>query len=260
MTRKLILSISLLCFAGTIYAQEEPLIKKWSYNTAYLMPARKWESGIVQPFRYGINNKLEVFGNVLMFPFIPNAGLKVGWGIKKDFIISSEHSLSVPTPFLNFVSTSGIGGLISPEYSFSFIMDINNSIVVSRKIAPTTLLSAQAGFIFAIRSVKPDPQSTIDLPMVYPRMAQDYEGTSIRFGTEVKGSIGKKWFYEEGLQVFIITRPENNFFFENKGTLMWAVGKSLRIKGGYVLSYGEYPYVNPKWQIRPTLDFVFGSK
>jgi hypothetical protein len=260
MIRKTIVCIAIICSTYTLFAQDAPLIKKWSYNTAYLMPVGKWESGIVQPFRYGISSKLEVFGNVLMLPFIPNAGVKVAWGTKKDFVISSEHSLSVPTPFLNFVSTSGIGGLISPEYSFSFIMDINNSIVVSRKIAPKTLLSAQAGFIFALRSVKPDQQSTIDLPMVYPRMAQDYEGTSIRLGTDIKGSLSDKWFYEEGLQVFLITRPDNNFFFENTGTLMWAVGQSLRIKGGYVLAYGEYPYINPKWQIRPTLDFVFGSR
>jgi len=260
MIRKLILSISLLCIASILQAQDEPLLKKWSYNTAYLMPAGKWESGLIQPFRYGINQKLEVFTNVLMLPFIPEAGAKLSWGTKNDFVLASEHSLSVPTPFLNMVSTKGIGGLISPEYDFSFILSVYNGLIISRQIASKTLVSAKAGLAFAIRAEKPDPQSTIDLPVFYPRMAHYYDGASIRLGGAVKGSLGEKWLYEEGLQVFIITRPENNFFFENTGTLMWAVGKSFRIRGGYILAYGKYPYVTPKWQLWPTLDFVFGSR
>jgi len=260
MIRKLIISISLFCFVSILYAQDEPLLKKWSYNTAYLMPDGKWESGLFQPFRYGINQKLEVFTNVLMLPFIPEAGAKLAWGTKNDFVLASEHSLSVPTPFLNMMSRKGIGGLISPEYDFSFILSVYNGLIISRKVAPKVLVSAKAGFAFAIRAEKPDPQSTIDLPVFYPRMAHYYDGASIRLGGAVKGSLGAKWFYEEGVQAFIITRPENNFFFENTGTLMWALGKSLRIRGGYILAYGKYPYVTPKWQMWPTLDFVFGSK
>jgi hypothetical protein len=122
------------------------------------------------------------------------------------------------------------------------------------------MITANAGYVFAFRGKKPDPQSSIDIPLFYPRMAHYYEGTSIRLGTAVKGSIISRWFYEEGVKAFIITRSENNFFFENTGTIMWALGKSLRIKGGYILAYGKYPYVTPKWQMWPTLDLVFGSK
>jgi hypothetical protein len=260
MIRKLIITISIVFFAGLLHAQDEPLMKKWSYNTASLMPARKWESGLFQPFRYGINQKLEVFTNVLLLPFIPEAGAKLSWGTKNDFAIASEHCLSVPTPFLNMISRKGIGGLISPEYDFSFILSVSNSIIVSRKIASSAMITANAGYIFALRGKKPDPQSSIDIPLFYPRMAHYYEGTSIRLGTALKGNISSRWFYEEGVKAFIITRSENNFFFENTGTIMWALGKSLRIRGGYILAYGKYPYVKPKWQMWPTLDLVFESK
>jgi hypothetical protein len=260
MIRKSIACLAIIFCTNGLHAQDEPLLKKWSYNTSYLIPKGKWESGLFQPFRYGINQKLEVYTNVLMLPFIPEAGVKKAWGTKSNFVIASEHSLSVPTPFLNFISRKGIGGLISPEYDFSFILSVSNTIVVSRKIAPSALLSAKAGFVFAIRGEKPDPQSTIDLPVFYPRMAHYYDGTSLRLGAAVKGRLSEKWFYEEGVQIFIITRPEYNFFFENTGTLMWALGQSLRIRGGYILAYGRYPYVTPKWQLWPTLDFVFGSK
>jgi hypothetical protein len=260
MIKKLMVCFILACCVEAGFTQDTALLKKWSYNTAYLMPSGKWESGLFQPFRYGINPKMEVFTNVLMLPFIPSAGLKYVHEPWNNLLIASEHSLSVPTPFLNFVSRKGIGGLISPEYTFPFILSVSNSILGTREITPSLLLTAKAGFIFALRTGKPDPQSTIDLPVFYPRMAHYYEGATVRVGASAKGSLSPKWFYVEGVQAFIITRPENNFFFENTGTIMWAVGKSLRIRGGYILAYGEYPYVNPKWQLWPTLDFVFGGK
>ena len=260
MIRKLIVCLIFINCVNWGFSQDEPLLKKWSYNTAYLMAAGKWETGIFQPFRYGINQKLEVYTNVLMLPFIPEAGAKLSWGTRNNFVIASQHSLSTPSPFLNFISRKGIGGLISPQYDFAFILSVNNSVIISRRIAPKVMASAKAGFNFALRGNKPDRQSTIDLPVFYPRMAHYYDGTSIRLGGAVKGSLGTKWFYEESVQAFIITRKENNFFFENTGTIMWAFGKSLRIRGGYILAYGKYPYVTPKWQMWPTLDVVFGSK
>jgi hypothetical protein len=251
--------VTIFCFKYSL-AQESTLLNKWSYNTARLMPVGKWESGLIQPFRYGISEKIEVRGNVLIMPFIPNAGVLIAQGTKNDISFASEHSLSIPTPFLNFFSMQGTGGLISSEYDFSFILSVYNALLVSKQITPNTMLTAKIGYVFSIRKEKPDPNSTIDLPVFYPRMAHYYEGTSIRPGVAVKGTLGNKWFFEEGVQAFIITRPENNFFFENTGTLMWAVGGSWRIRGGYILAYGKYPYETPKWQLWPTFDIIFGSR
>jgi hypothetical protein len=260
MQGKLVLYLLIIWFAIPSMAQEGNVLNKWSYNTALLMPTGKWESGLMQPFRYGIAEKIEVRGNVLMMPFIPNAGVFISQGQRNGFTFASEHSLSVPTPFLKFVSRQGIGGLISSSYEFSFILSVNNALLATKQLTPKTLVTAKIGYAFAIRSEKPDPNSTIDLPVFYPRMAHYYEGTSIRPGAAVKGTLGNKWFYEEGVQAFIITRPENNFFFENTGTIMWAAGGSWRIRGGYILAYGKYPYQSPKWQLWPTFDVVFGSR
>jgi hypothetical protein len=258
--KKAILVLLLVCTAVMVYAQESLIIRKWSYNTAYVMPAGKWESGIFQSFRYGLNEKTEISTQALMLPFIPSVGIKRSLGSHGGFDLAGTHLLSVPTPFLNIVSRKGIGGLISPEYDFSFIASLASSLLVSRQLSPSLIATADAGFVFAVRGTKPDPQSTIDLPLFYPRMAHYYEGTSIRLGGAVKGSFARRWLYEEGARVFLITRSENNFFFENSGTLMWAVGKSLRIRGGYILAYGKYPYGSPAWQLWPTLDLVFGSR
>jgi hypothetical protein len=260
MRLKQILFFAIIFCATHGLTQESKLLSEWSYNTANLMPAGKWESGLIQPFRYGINEKIEVRSNILIMPFIPNAGVLIAQGEKNDIFFASEHSLSIPTPFLNFFSMEGTGGLISSEYDFTFIFSVYNALLASKPITKNTLLTAKVGYAFSVRSEKPDPNSTIDLPVFYPRMAHYYEGTSIRPGVAVKIKLGDKWFYEEGVQAFIITRPENNFFLENTGTLMWTVGGSWRIRGGYILAYGKYPYKTPKWQIWPTFDVVFGSR
>lgn len=260
MSLKRIFIIIIICFATPVIAQESSVLSKWSYNTAYLIPEGKWESGLIQPFRYGINKKIEVRSNLLIMPFIPNAGILINQGSKNEFTFASEHSLSVPTPFLNFFSREGTGGIISSQYDFEFILSVSNVFYGSRPISPNMLLTAKIGYVFAIRSEKPDPHSAIDLPVFYSRMAHYYDGTSIRPGIALKGSPGKKWFFEEGVQAFIITRPENNFFLENTGTLMWAIGGSWRIRGGYILAYGKYPYEKPKWQMWPTFDLIFGRK
>lgn len=260
MSLKHILSFTIIFWANHCLAQESTLLNKWSFNTANLMRSGKWESGLIQPFRYGINEKIEVRANILIMPFIPNAGVLIAQGTKNDISFASEHSLSIPTPFLNFSSREGTGGLISPQYDFSFILSVYNAVLATKQITSNTSLTAKIGYVFAIRSEKPDPNSTIDLPVFYPRMAHYYDGTSIRPAITVKGKLGNKWFYEEGVQAFVITRPENNFFIENTGTLMWAVGGSWRIRGGYILCYGKYPYETPKWQLWPTLDVVFGSR
>jgi len=242
-----------------ISAQETTLRERWSNNTAFLMPAGKWESGILQSFRYGLNKRLELRSNAIILPIFPNAGIKIGLGKRKGFLFASEHSLSYPTLFLNTVSFKGTGGLISPQFHFPFILSVSNSLIVTRLIGSASLLSADAGISFAIRKSKPDYQSTIDLPLLYPRMAHFYEGASVKTGLSFKSLIFQKLFYEENMQLFCITRSRDNLFAENSGSIMWAVCKSVRLKGGYTLSWGRYPFGN-HIQMWPTFDIVFGSK
>lgn len=248
-----------LLFVNNLFSQEINLIGKWGYNTAYTMPPGKWESGLFQPFRIGLNEKLELNSNLILMPLLPNAGVKLAHISKQGFQIASEHSLSYPTLFLNVVSFKGTGGLISPQFDFPFILSVNNSVIITKPVGTSSLLSADLGFVFAIRQSKPDYNATIDLPLFYPRMAHYYEGASVKAGITFKGSISKRLFYEENVRMFLITRERENVFIENYGTIMWSAFGSLRIKGGYVLSWGKYPFGN-YWQLWPVVDFVFGSK
>ncbi len=258
--KKTSLLFLLLAAITSVTSAQSPFVTKYmSYNTAYLLPEKKWESGIRQPLRIGLSQKAEIYSTVLALPFTPNAGVKLAWGELGSFRVATTHSLSVPSPVLNILSRKGIGGFISPEYSFPFILSINNSVIASRPVCDSALMTFKADFMFAIRGSDIDPQSTIDLPVIFPRMAHYYKGSSVRLSANIKTPVIKKLGVEEGLQLFIITRQDNNFFAENTGYLYWKMSKKMLLKAGYNLSYGMYPFGN-HWQLWPSLDLLFGSR
>jgi hypothetical protein len=223
------------------------------------MPAGKWESGLFQPFRLGLTNKAELRSQALLMPVLPNLGIKLTLSEGKRFRWASEHSVSYPTLFLDIVSMKGTGGLISPQFEFPFMIAFSNSLLASLSAGTSTLITAQAGVDFAIRSFKPDYQSSIDIPFVYQRMAFLYEGASLKSGISVKKAITGNLFFEESVRIFLVTRNRDNLFLENSGTLMWSGHRSFRAKAGYIFSWGNYPF-GSHMQVWPAVDILFGSK
>jgi hypothetical protein len=240
-------------------SQTNSLSEKWAGNTAFIITPGKWESGIFQPFRFGLNNRIELMSNAVLMPFLPNAGVKISLRSEKGFLLASEHLVSYPTLFLNLMSFKGTGGLISPQYSFPFIITFSNSLLVTKLVGSSSLLTADAGFIVAIRGSKPDYRSSIDIPFIYQRMAHYYDGVSVRAGISFKGTIIKNLFFEEGARVFLITRNHDNIFIENSGAVLWSSKSSFRLKGGYLLSWGKYPF-GKHLQLWPAFDIIFGSR
>jgi hypothetical protein len=90
-------------------------------------------------------------------------------------------------------------------------------------------------------------------------MAHFYEGASLRTGLSVKKAIARNLFCEEAVRFFLITRSRDNLFLENTGTLMWTSHRSFRIKAGYIVSWGNYPF-GIHLQMWPAVDILFGSK
>jgi len=234
--------IFLFLLACIFWAQETTLRDRWSNNTAYIMPIGKWESRIFQSFRYGLNKRLGLKSSAILFPVFPNAGIKVELGTRKRYVFASEH-LSYPTLFLNTVSFKDTGGLISPQFHFPFILSIDNSLIVTKPIGRTSLISADA---------------VISLSLFYPRMAHYYEGKSMHANLSFKSLIFKKLFYKENMCMFCIIRNRDKLFAENSENIMWTVNRSLRLKGEHTLSWGKYPFGN-HIQMWPMLDIVFGN-
>ncbi|MDP4276449.1 MAG: hypothetical protein Q8914_02345 [Bacteroidota bacterium] len=258
MKRRTLSGVIIFLLICQVQAQNSLLRGKWSDNTAYTLKKGNWETGIIQPFRYGLTGRTELRTNLLLMPVLPNIGIKTTLYTGNELVVASEHAVSYPTLFLKVVSRKGIGGLISPQYDFPFLLAVNNSLITSKPVSANALLSIDVGLAFTIRGQKPDPQATIDLPFIYPRMAHYYQGVSIRTGLSYKGLLTDRLFYDEQLRLFQITRNSDNVFVENGGSLMWAVCHSLRLKGGYAFSWGKYPF-GKHFQLWPTVDIVFGS-
>jgi len=257
MFKKCIINLGLFLLTIVLCAQGDMLPDKWSSNTAYLMSKNHWEIGLFQQFRYSLNGKVEIMGNAVSIFLLPNAGVRISMGTVKGIVLASEHSISYPTLFLNLVSFKGTGGLISPQYDFPFMLSVSNSLLMTKPLGASSYFTASAGFSFAVRDYKPDYQATIDLPVFYPRMAHYYDGVSIRAGLSFKGPLAKRFWHEENIRMFFITRENENIFIENSGNITWEVGKSFHLKGGYILSWGRYPFGN-YLQLWPVIDFVFG--
>jgi hypothetical protein len=257
--RLIVLVIFFFGFSLSAFSQENKVTEKWTDNTAILIPSGKWESGIFQSFRIGINKKTELKSYALLMPVLPNAGIKFSVRSGEGLLLATEHSISYPTLFLNLVSFKGTGGLISPQYSFPFMLTVSNTIFASKPTGTSSLLTASAGFAFTIRNGKPDYQSSIDIPFIYQRMAHYYEGMSLKTGISFKGTMAKNLCFEESARLILITRNRDNLFIENSGSVMWSGKGSFRIKGGYLFSWGNYPFGN-HCQLWPAIDFIFGSR
>jgi len=257
--KKIIIYIIAIIIANEVIAQTSPLLNRWSYHTAYLMHKNKYESGIVQPFRYGISDRVEITTNVLQNIAVPNAGVKVFIADVKGFHMASEHGLQYNSLFFKLLSRKGIAGILSPQFPFPNLFTFSSSFLVTKQIFDTAYVTARAGFFLGMRDGYLSPLATVDLPVIYPRNSHLFNKCTFRLGADIRGKIKRSWGYMFDLQFFVLPISEHNFFMENTGVIMCNWGKHCRFKGGYKLCYGDYPF-GKQWHLLPTLDIVFGSK
>ncbi len=255
----LLAAICITTISLNLFSQDKEIIKNWSENTAFTIPAKKWESGFTQALRIGVSDKVELRSSIFL-PIFPVLGAKISVAELSGWNLATEHSLSYPTIFLNAIKMKGILGLIPDQFDdFSPIIGIRNTVTGTKIIGDNSVFSASAGLSFAIRGEKPDYHSTIDFPLAYQRMAHYYSGANISLDASFKLKLFRNLFCEESLNTYFITRAADNVFAENRGVVLWKINRSLGLKVGYVLSYGTYPFGN-HWQLWPSIDLILGSK
>jgi len=223
------------------------------------MRKNKYESGLVQPFRYGISNRVEITTNVLQNFAVPNAGVKIFLADAKGFYMSSDHGLQYNSLLFRLLSRKGTGGMLSPQFTFPEMFTLYSNFLVTRQAFDTAYVTARAGFFLGMHNGFLDPLATVDMPLIYPRTSHLFHTCTFRLGADIRGKIKRSWSYMFDLQFFVLPVKEHNFFMENTGTIMCNLGKNARIKGGYKLCYGDYPF-GKQWHLLPTMDIVFGSK
>ncbi|MCX6303699.1 MAG: hypothetical protein NT040_01905 [Bacteroidetes bacterium] len=244
--------------SGQLFSQDPPAMNYWTDGTAFNIPKRRWELGLFTASRYGISDKLELSAHPMMFFLMPQVKVKAGWGEYSGFRLATEHGIFYPTLFMRLVATEGTGGLISPEFTIPQMFALSNRFLVSYRPFKEALLTAHAGITFAVKFGPLDKRTTIDLPVIYPRLAVFYNEPEFDVGIDFRGYFIPRLGWLFNIENFIICGTEENYFAENKFVLAYTSKKeTLRIEAGYKLCFGKYP-AGPQWHLLPVLDLVFG--
>ena len=227
----------------------------WSSGTAYSLPAGRIEVGMFQPLRYGLSESLEMSIHPLVGILMPNFSLKWSHNRFGGFTFATRHSLTYPTFLLRTISKEGIGGMISPEFEIPHMLSLYNEVLLSKQIAGGHFFTGKAGINLAIKSGTLDERTTIDLPLVFPRLAVFYHGYNFRVGGDLQGKLIQSWNYLVDADVFLTPNAQENFAFEHKGLFLWNKSHRFQLCIGYKLTYGEYPFGTQWHLLIPLFDF-----
>jgi len=220
------------------------------------LPKGNFETGLFQPLRYGLSENIEISTHPVLMFFIPNFSVQKRHPNWAGLALASRHSLVVPTPLLKMVTKKGVGGFISPEFDIPLMIALKNEIQLKRTLNDSWILSGTAGLTFSYCSKKLDKRTTIDLPVVFPRLGVFYNGYGINFRLDFAGTLLPRLDLLTDLNVLLLPGMEEGFAFEHKNLLTWALSNRMDIQIGYKLIFGEYPF-GVQWHLFPLLDILW---
>ena len=220
------------------------------------LPKGNFETGLFQPLRYGLSENIEISTHPVLMFFIPNLSVQKRHPSWAGLALVSRHSLVVPTPLLKMVTKKGVGGFISPEFDIPLMIALKNEIQLKRTLNDSWILSGTAGLTLAYCSKKLDKRTTIDLPVVFPRLGVFYNGYGINFRLDFAGTLLPRLDLLTDLNVLLLPGMEEGFAFEHKNLLTWALSNRMDIQIGYKLIFGEYPF-GVQWHLLPLLDILW---
>ena len=247
--RQIIFAALLLSF-GALFSQATSAFH--SANDARLLPKGQWQVGLFAPLRYGLSPNVELSAHPLWFFIIPNISAKWSHGSMSDYHLAGRHALVYPTPLLRTISKKGTGGIISPEFDTPQMLIINNELLISRDWPGlTATLSLGAGL--SLRSGAYDERTSVDLPVVFPRMNVLYHGYRLFGGVDLNGRLYKKLNWQAETTFLSCPSAEADFAFEQKALLSWIRSERFQLCGGCLLTYGKYPF-GEQWHLLPLID------
>jgi hypothetical protein len=236
-------------------AQEADNSDFWKGSTAYTIPKGQVEFGLLQPLRIGLSASVEVYVHPILFFVDPNLGLKIRLHQGTNLIIASTHNVYIPTPMLRLLQMKGAGGLISSQYSIPTMLTLYNGVFIS-KIINNSIVTLETGLFLSAGTSTLDKASSIDLPIIYPRLGSLYHQPEFLLGLNYNSKLADHLRYLLGAQTYIIPACAENFFFEQSGLVQWKPKTHFMLQVGYKLCYGRYPF-GYQWTLLPDVDFVF---
>jgi hypothetical protein len=253
MKRRLFILPVLLFSFGALFGQTSPNAVNLSTASARILPQGRWQVGVFQPLRYGLSPTVELSAHPLWFFIIPNLSAKWAHGCScSDLKVATRHSIVYPSPLLRTMAKKGTGGIISPEFTIPSVLIFNNELLVSRDFSAVTA-TFSLGVGLAVRSGNLDERTTIDLPIVYPRLNVLYHGYRLYSGVDAQGHLYKKLSWQADVNFFYCPPANGAFAFEQKSLLLLNKSDHFQVCGGYLLTYGEYPF-GTQWHLLPLFD------
>lgn len=261
------LSILAFIIAFIIYgidAQNDLVIKNYSHN-ANLLNKSQLRYSLFSFSEYGVTDNITLVAHPLWVFLSPDISLK--WKLKEkgNTRYSLIHGISCPTPILNLISRSGTGGIISPEFDIPFMISIKNGILANKKINDQNILFGGITVEFAMFNNSLEPGSTIDLPIISPRLNVFYKNLGVEFNLGAEGNISEKFDYYTQTKLFLFPLKDKEFsdeygntnklFGEITGMVFWNLKKKCKLGFGGKLCYGNYPF-GDQWHLLPAIDFV----
>ena len=218
--------------------------------TASNIPKGSFESGIFQPLRYGYSDNVEISSHPFLLFVIPNVSIQKSYSTWQDLEIFSMHSIVIPTPLLRKVTKSDIAGFISPEFEIPIMISLKNEVKVNRSFNTDWNIGAKAGLAIAWTKKDLDNRTTIDLPIIFPRLGVYYNGHGLNLGMNINGNVLPKINLLTDLNILLLPGADEDIFFEHKSLMTWYYSEKTKFQLGYKFVYGEYPF-GSMWHLLP---------
>ena len=227
--------------------------KLWDLHSAYPMPKGRWEVGIFQPMRYGLNEGLEYSTHPLLFFVMPNISLKISQKDIRGYKTATRLKVFYPTPMLNMVARKGIGGLIDPNIVMPPLLGASGSFLASKTIFGFST-TFSAGVDLGVNMGELDERSSIDLPLVYHRLGVFYNQWGLHAGVDLQIELVKNFKLHTDLDMRLLPgisqSNESQFYtifsgenvLEHKLLFIWQRSNNFRFMTGYKFVTGQYPY------------------
>ena len=223
--------------------------KKWDAHSAYLLPQKRWEMGLFQPFRYGYSESIEYSVHPLWFFVMPNFSLKKMQSDIAGFTSASQYKIVYPTPFLNMIAKKGIMGIIAPDFLMPPMLGLSASWLMSKNMAGVDL-TLNGGLDLGFSFGDLDTRSTIDIPLVYHRLGVYYNNWGIHTGLDVQKYISEKIGILADIDLRVLPGLKGNYSLEHKLLISWYKSENFRALTGYKFVMGDYPY-GPDMRLLP---------
>lgn len=228
----------------------------WDQPVAGTLPDGTLKIGFFRPLTYGITDRIQIATHPLLDFVIPNVSLQI-WhhrGIQWD--IASRYTLVYPTVLLRLLTRRGEFGIIAKDPTIPEIpqmIALTSQVVASTPVGKNAYFTGSAGITLAVRSGSLDTRTSIDVPLVFPRLRPYYTGAGLTGGIVQGGTFNRWWDYRLEGNIFWFPGVHENFFLEQRSLMIWKPWQPFRLGFGGLLTFGIYPFGN-HWQLLPLLD------